>query len=96
MTVQPIALTEQEARRLTERIRAARDRVSSAWSDLAERVAEAYERRADLALGYGHASPSGDVVGEARRALVERRPGTTDGRHQLRPDAAAALGIEAR
>lgn len=49
-----------------------------------------------IALGYGHASPSGDVVGEARRALVERRPGTTDGRHQLRPDAAAALGIEAR
>lgn len=44
-----------------------------------------------IALGYGHTSPSGDVVGEARRALVER---TGADRHQLRPDVAAALGIE--
>lgn len=44
-----------------------------------------------VALGYGHTSPSGDVVGEARRALVERRLAD---RHQLRPDVAAALGIE--
>ncbi len=44
-----------------------------------------------IALGYGHTSPSGDVVGEARRALVERRSAD---RHQLRPDVAGALGIE--
>lgn len=44
-----------------------------------------------IALGYGHTSPSGDVMGEARRALVER---TGADRHQLRPDVAAALGIE--
>ena len=44
-----------------------------------------------IALGYGHNSPSGDVVGEARRALVER---TGADRHQLRGDVAAALGIE--
>lgn len=44
-----------------------------------------------IALGYGHTSPSGDVVGEARRALVER---TGADRHQLRSEVAAALGIE--
>ena len=44
-----------------------------------------------IALGYGHNSPSGDVVGEARRALVERRLAD---RHQLRSEVAAALGIE--
>lgn len=43
-----------------------------------------------IALGYGHTSPSGDVVGEARRALVERRSAD---HHQLRPDVAGALGI---
>ena len=37
MTVQPIALSEPEARRLTERIRTALDRVSTAWADLGER-----------------------------------------------------------
>ena len=46
-------MTEPEARRATERIRTALDRVSTAWQDLAERVADAYSRRADLALGYG-------------------------------------------
>lgn len=46
-------MTEPEARRATERIRTALDRVSTAWQDLAERVADAYARRADLALGYG-------------------------------------------
>lgn len=44
-----------------------------------------------IALGYDHTSPSGDVVGEARRALVER---TGADRHQLRSEVAAALGIE--
>lgn len=44
-----------------------------------------------IALGYGHTSPRGDVVGEARRALVERRSAD---HHQLRPDVAGALGIE--
>lgn len=44
-----------------------------------------------IALGYGHTSPSWDVVGEARRALVERRSAD---HHQLRSEVAAALGIE--
>lgn len=78
MTVQPIALTQPEARRLTERIRTALDRVSSAWSDMAERVAEAYERRADLALGYGswaeyaeaELQPSEGLAADVRRQLV--------------------------
>ncbi len=77
MTVQPLALTEDDARRLTERIRTALDRVSSAWSDLAERVAEAYERRADLALGYGS---------WAEYAEAELKPAeglAADVRHQL-------------
>ncbi len=52
MTVD-IQMTEVEARRITERIRTALDRFSTSWADLAERVGEAYERRADLALGYG-------------------------------------------
>lgn len=72
------ALTEPEARRLTERIRAALDRVSTAWSDLAERVTEAYERRADLALGYGswaeyaeaELRPPSQLAAEVRRELV--------------------------
>lgn len=72
------ALTESEARRLTERIRAALDRVSTAWSDLAERVTEAYERRADLALGYGswaeyaeaELRPPSQLAAEVRRELV--------------------------
>lgn len=46
-------MTEPEARRITERIRTALDRFSTSYADLAERVAEAYDRRADLALGYG-------------------------------------------
>ena len=33
-------LTEQEARRLTERIRSALDRVSTAWADLADRITD--------------------------------------------------------
>ncbi len=72
------ALTEPEARRLTERIRAALDRVSTAWSDLAERVTEAYERRADLALGYStwaeyaeaELRPPSQLAAEVRRELV--------------------------
>lgn len=46
-------MTAAEARRITERIRSALDRFSTSWADLAERVTEAYDRRADLALGYG-------------------------------------------
>lgn len=71
-------LTESEARRLTERIRTALDRVSSAWADLAERVAEAYQRRADLALGYGswaeyaeaELKPAEGIAADVRRQLV--------------------------
>ncbi len=49
----------------------------------AERLALVEQQRIAnlIALGYGHTSPSGDVVGEARRALVERRSAD---RHQLR------------
>lgn len=78
MTVQPVALTEEDARRLTERIRTALDRVSTAWADLAERITEAYQRRADLALGYGswaeyaeaELKPSEGLAADVRRQLV--------------------------
>lgn len=78
MSVQPVALTEADARRLTERIRTALDRVSTAWADLAERITEAYQRRADLALGYGSWSeyaeaelkPSEGLAADVRRQLV--------------------------
>jgi len=79
MTLQTIEpMTEPEARRITERIRSALDRVANGWADLAERVAEAYERRADLALGYGSWSeyaeaelrPSSAIAAEVRRELV--------------------------
>lgn len=71
-------LTEQEARRLTERIRTALDRVSTAWADLAERIGEAYDRRADLALGYSswaeyadaELKPPSALAAEVRRELV--------------------------
>ena len=78
MTVETIALTEQEARRLTERIRTRLDRVSTAWADLATSITEAYQRRADRALGYGSWSeyaeaelkPSEGVAADVRRQLV--------------------------
>lgn len=79
MTVDTVAaLTTDEARRLTERIRVALDRVASSWADLGDRVAEAHERRADLALGYGsweeyataELSPSLGLAAEVRRELV--------------------------
>lgn len=71
-------LTEAEARRLTERIRTALDRVSTAWADLAEQIAEAYQRRADLALGYAswadyaaaELKPSEGLAADVRRQLV--------------------------
>ena len=77
-TGEVIELTEAEARRLTERIRSALDRVSTAWADLAERITEAYQRRADLALGYGSWSeyaeaelkPAEGLAADVRRQLV--------------------------
>ena len=71
-------LTGHDARRLTERIRTALDRVSTAWADLADRITEAYQRRADLALGYGSWSeyaeaelkPSEGLAADVRRQLV--------------------------
>ncbi len=71
-------MTEEEARRITERIRAALDRVATAWADLGERIAEAHHRRADLALGYkswaayaeAELRPSEGVAAEVRRQLV--------------------------
>ena len=77
-TGEVIELTEAEARRLTDRIRTALDRVSTAWADLAERITEAYQRRADLALGYGSWSeyaeaelkPSEGLAADVRRQLV--------------------------
>ena len=78
VTGEVVELTEAEARRLTERIRSALDRVSTAWADLAERVHEAQERRADLALGYDswaeyvetELKPPAGMAVEARRQLV--------------------------
>lgn len=74
----PEPMTQAEARRITERIRVALDRVASGWADLAERVAEAYERRADLAMGYAsweayanaELRPSQGIAAEVRRELV--------------------------
>lgn len=78
MTVAVAMLTEAEARRLTERIRTALDRVSTALADLAERITEAYQRRADLALGYdswaeyadAELKPSEGLAADVRRQLV--------------------------
>lgn len=78
VTGEVVELTEAEARRLTERIRSALDRVSTAWADLAERITEAYQRRADLALGYGSWSeyaeaelkPAEGLAADVRRQLV--------------------------
>ena len=79
MSAQPITfLTKEEAHRLTERIRTALDRVSTAWADLVERVAEAFDRRADLALGYtswaeyaeAELRPPTALAAEVRRELV--------------------------
>jgi hypothetical protein len=78
MTVTVVLLDITEARRLTERIRRDLDRVASGWADLAAHIAEAYERRADLALGYdsweAYASaelkPSEGIAAEVRRELV--------------------------
>lgn len=78
MTIQPVNITEAEARRLTERIRTALDRVSTAWADLAERITEAYDRRADLALGYdswaeyaeAELRPAEGIAADVRRQLV--------------------------
>lgn len=73
-----IPLDNMEARRLTDRIRRDLDRVASGWADLAEHVAEAYDRRADLALGYeswesyaaAELRPSDGLAVEVRRELV--------------------------
>lgn len=78
MTVAVLGLTTDEARQLTERIRVALDRVATSWADLGDRVAEAYERRADLALGYqtweayatAELRPSEGIAAEVRRELV--------------------------
>lgn len=78
VTGEVVELTEAEARRLTERIRSALDRVSTAWADLAERITEAYQRRADLALGYGswaeyaeaELTPAEGLAANVRRQLV--------------------------
>lgn len=79
MTLAAVEMLDQaEARRLTERIRVALDRVSSSWADLAERVAEAYTRRADLALGYdswdayaaSELKPSEGIAAAVRGQLV--------------------------
>lgn len=47
-----VLLERAEAERLTEGIRIALDRAARGIADLKVRVAEAYQRRADLALGY--------------------------------------------
>lgn len=63
-------LSEVEARRLTERIKATLDTTARGLDRLAAQVAEAYERRADLALGYGSWSEyAGAEFGEETRGL---------------------------
>ena len=77
-TGEVVELTEAEARRLTERIRTRLDRVSTAWADLATSITEAYQRRADLALGYDSWSeyaeaelkPSEGLAADVRRQLA--------------------------
>lgn len=71
------AMSEQEARRLTERIRSSLDRVSAAWAELGQQIKEAYERRADLALKYGSWAEYADaelrpdgLAADVRRQLV--------------------------
>ena len=79
MTIQqPDLMGADEARQVTNGIRLALDRVSTAWADLAERISDAYQRRADLALGYGswadyaeaELRPSHELAADIRRELV--------------------------
>ena len=79
MTIQqPDLMGADEARQVTNGIRLALDRVSTAWADLAERISDAYQRRADLALGYGswaeyadaELKPAEGLAAEVRRQLV--------------------------
>ena len=71
-------LTQPEARRLTERIRVALDRVAESWADLGDRITEAHARRADTALGYesweeyvrAELHPAEGMAAEVRRQLV--------------------------
>ena len=79
LTIEPVEMmTRAEAERATERIRSALDRVSIAWGQLGERIAEAYQRRADLALGYGswaeyaaaELRPAEGLAADVRRQLV--------------------------
>lgn len=79
MTIQqPELMGADEARQVTNGIRLALDRVSTAWADLAERISDAYQRRADLALGYdswaeyaeAELRPSHELAADIRRELV--------------------------
>lgn len=74
-------MTEQDARRLTERIRLSLDTASKSLDRLASLVAEAYRDRADLALGYTSWSEysesefseqTRDLAAPIRRELVGR------------------------
>lgn len=93
-------MTEAEARRLTERIRTALDRVATSWADLAERIDEAYRRRADLALGYSswaeysaaELKPSEGIAAEVRRELV----GLLSARGMSTRAIAPAVGVSPR
>lgn len=79
MSLTPAApMSADEARVATERIRLALDQVSTAWADLGERITDAYQRRADLALGYSswaayadaELRPSHELSADIRRELV--------------------------
>ena len=79
MSITPtIPMSADEARVATERIRLALDQVSTAWADLGERITDAYQRRADLALGYSswaayadaELRPSHELSADIRRELV--------------------------
>ena len=66
-----VMLDTDGAKRITERIRLTLDSTSRNLSRLAELVNEAYQRRADLALGYGSwAEYSNAEFGEETRDLA--------------------------
>lgn len=93
-------MTRDEAERATERIRVALDRVSNAWATLGERIKEAYQRRADLALGYGswaeyadaELKPTEGIAAEVRRQLVGMLSQAGMSTRAIAPTVGASVG----
>ena len=81
MTVETIPMDRAEAQRITERIRLKLDSAANVLDSLGALVADAYQRRADLALGYDSWSSYADaefaeqtrnLAAPIRRELVGR------------------------